>query len=257
MNFFNPNWLLAALLSVAAQDTTPNEPQGEEEPRIPLPSELQGDSDTDEIVKLFKEVDKQLSVIDAMLFDMGAGERPLGAPSESGLGDLLKMTRDSSQSVVKDIDKILELADKMAKQKQSSSSSSSGGSSGQQQPGKGQPKNQQSPEQQGQENKPGEEPQGEQPQDGEGEQPKPGEQPQDGKRPDGNQDSNETPENTTDGQTGSHPTGAGSQADGSQRWGELPERVRETFRNQGGDEAPLYYRDWIDSYYRHLNQRDG
>ena len=38
------------------------------------------------------------------------------------------------------------------------------------------------------------------------------------------------------------------------RAGELPARVQETFRNQGRDDLPLQYRDWIDSYYRRLNR---
>ena len=41
----------------------------------------------------------------------------------------------------------------------------------------------------------------------------------------------------------------------AQRWGELPTRVRETFRNQGRSELPAQYRDWIDAYYRRLSQK--
>jgi hypothetical protein len=41
----------------------------------------------------------------------------------------------------------------------------------------------------------------------------------------------------------------------AERWGFLPERFRETFRNQGADDLPVQYRDWIDSYYRRLNQQ--
>lgn len=48
------------------------------------------------------------------------------------------------------------------------------------------------------------------------------------------------------------PTGAGNDAE---RWGTLPERVRQVFQNQITDDLPLQYRDWIDSYYRRLNKR--
>ena len=37
-------------------------------------------------------------------------------------------------------------------------------------------------------------------------------------------------------------------------WGELPERFRRRFRNQGNQEFPTRYRDWIDAYYRRMNQ---
>ena len=48
---------------------------------------------------------------------------------------------------------------------------------------------------------------------------------------------------------------ANPRADDAERWGELPQRLREVFRNQGGDELPVQYRDWIDAYYRRLNTR--
>ena len=41
----------------------------------------------------------------------------------------------------------------------------------------------------------------------------------------------------------------------AERWGFLPERFQETFRNQGADDLPVQYRDWIDSYYRRLNEQ--
>ncbi len=42
--------------------------------------------------------------------------------------------------------------------------------------------------------------------------------------------------------------------DDAERWGFLPERVQEVFRNQITDDLPIQYRDWIDSYYRRLNR---
>ena len=232
------------------------------------PERLQQDG-TQEIVQLFKDVKSKLDAIDAMLFDIGAGERPVELPKDSGLGKLLDLTREASVSVVNDIDRILEIAEEMSKQQQSSSSSQSQGqnqSQGKQQNNpQGQQQQNQSPDQKDQQGQQDQQGQPDQPQkDGdkpEGEQDQPGgEQPKDqngSKDPKGNQESEADPKNAHGQQGGAHSTGAGSQADGTERWGELPERVRETFRNQGGDNAPLYYRDWIDSYYRHLNQKDG
>lgn len=40
----------------------------------------------------------------------------------------------------------------------------------------------------------------------------------------------------------------------AERWGELPPRVREVFRNAGSRDVPVRYRDWIDAYYRRLSR---
>lgn len=47
------------------------------------------------------------------------------------------------------------------------------------------------------------------------------------------------------------PVTPGNDAD---RWGSLPERVQHVFRNQITDDLPIQYRDWIDAYYRRLNE---
>jgi len=41
----------------------------------------------------------------------------------------------------------------------------------------------------------------------------------------------------------------------NERWGDLPQQVRDLFRTEGGGDLPAQYRDWIDAYYRRLNQR--
>lgn len=215
----------------------------EKAPPIPMPFPPAPENQAaEEILKLFQKVDRSLGSIDSMLFDLGAGERPLEAPTDSGLGDLLELTRAASESVVEDIDRILELAESMAKSQQSSSSSGGGQQQGPSPKGK-KPK---------QGNQKSEQPESKQdePSQGQGEQPKPA-------SPEGPEESDETGQNQASDHGQQHPTGAGSQADQAERWGELPVRVRETFRNQGGDDAPLYYRDWIDSYYRHLSKGDG
>lgn len=38
------------------------------------------------------------------------------------------------------------------------------------------------------------------------------------------------------------------------RWGDLPIHAREVFRNNGRSDLPPEYHDWIDAYYRRLNQ---
>jgi hypothetical protein len=38
----------------------------------------------------------------------------------------------------------------------------------------------------------------------------------------------------------------------NQQWGDLPPTVRELFTTEGGGDLPPQYRDWIDAYYRRL-----
>ena len=40
-----------------------------------------------------------------------------------------------------------------------------------------------------------------------------------------------------------------------EQWGNLPLRMRELFRAEGQGKIPARYRDWIESYYRRLNDR--
>ncbi|MEW6073084.1 MAG: hypothetical protein AB1726_10910, partial [Planctomycetota bacterium] len=42
--------------------------------------------------------------------------------------------------------------------------------------------------------------------------------------------------------------------DDRDRWGDLPPRAQEIFRSQGRDDVPVRYREWIDAYWRRLNQ---
>ena len=46
-------------------------------------------------------------------------------------------------------------------------------------------------------------------------------------------------------------------ANGKEQWGNLPVHLRDLFRAEGGTDLPPRYRDWIDSYYRRLNERDS
>ena len=82
-----------------------------------------------------------------------------------------------------------------------------------------------------------------------GDEPKPeGQEPQDGgPNPPTGENRPSLPRLDENGQ----PVRPGNDAD---RWGSLPERVRQVFQNQMTDDLPLQYRDWIDSYYRRLNK---
>ena len=84
-----------------------------------------------------------------------------------------------------------------------------------------------------------------------------------GEKPDPSNGEPESPRDTDDpnreNQLGGDPPGLeladpAAAVDGTQRWGELPVHVRDIFRYEGSDGMPPEYRDWIDSYYRKLNE---
>jgi len=220
-----------------------------QEPEIPEQFQPQpGGDQVDELKRLFLEVERNLQLIDFQLADAGAGEIPLSDVGDSGLEKLLRDSQDKSEQVLAGIDKILEIAAQMGQ-----SMGSGMGQSEQPKPGespldqerdKGPKDREQTPDTPGQ--KPEPEPGGQ-----EQEQPKDDGDP---KSPEANQDDGENrPGDPRQDQAGP-PTRPGDDVD---QWGVLPDRVREKFRNQGADELPVRYRDWIDSYYRRLNTRSG
>lgn len=85
-----------------------------------------------------------------------------------------------------------------------------------------------------------------------GEQPKPSDQ--QGGDPKSPRESNGDPRNEKGGPPPALETGRASQDRSNERWGDLPETVRDLFRTEGGGELPPEYRDWIDAYYRRLNR---
>ena len=216
-----------------------------------------------EMMRLFRSVEKRLKAIDALLSDASTGvgsTSTLESIGESGIDEILKASRDQSAEVIESIDRILEIS-----QSQQSSSGSGSGSEPSAQPSPGeQPggspldRGQQStprentPEAGGEEpsEKPGEKPGGEQPS---GNKPdKPGTEPKDGSEtPDPN------PKNTPAGAAPASPAGTPSTAAGLERWGELPQHAQSVFRSEGGTELPAQYRDWIDAYHRRLNKESG
>ena len=83
-------------------------------------------------------------------------------------------------------------------------------------------------------------------------------QQQDGQNPQNNQHSEETGPKAAANQNPEHatedPNAPGSDAE---VWGNLPIHLRYIFRAEGGQDMPAQYRDWIDNYYRRLNDRSG
>ncbi len=66
----------------------------------------------DEMLKLLGQVEVRLREIDRLLFDAAAGGRNArGQADPAGMGELLVRSRDRAQQVVRDFDRILELAD--------------------------------------------------------------------------------------------------------------------------------------------------
>lgn len=237
---FNPGRVATLAFSLLALTSNPIFAQDVPE-RPPLLGELPEPKDSQqEILDLFAKVERNLKRIDRILSDAAAGEIPLDQPEESGLADLLRETQKANQSNIDDIDRILEIS-------QNSKSSSQGQ--------QGQPD---SPPQEG--DSPLDKPRDGTPQEQEQTPETPDNQSEPDSEPSEPEDSGEDPETESENEKNAPPTPtepgspSGVSPDG-ERWGELPPRVREVFRSQGGGDLPTQYRDWIDSYYRRLNQR--
>ena len=90
---------------------------------------------------------------------------------------------------------------------------------------------------------------GERPEDAERQEPSPADD-----RPEGGQEANEEGRNRRGRLQEREQGDPADPTDDGDRWGDLPPRVEEIFRNQGRDDMPVQYRDWIDAYYRRLNK---
>jgi hypothetical protein len=104
------------------------------------------------------------------------------------------------------------------------------------------------PREQGQQPEQGQEP-GEQPGEQQGPRQEPGEGEPRGDqadKPGGKKDAGDA---AADGETGEG-TRSGRDAE---IWGNLPIHLRDIYRAEGREDMPAQYRDWIDSYYRRLN----
>jgi hypothetical protein len=226
----------------------------------PKPVELGRDEAEKELIQLFGKVEKNLREIDRLLSDAGAGDTSaLQKIGSSGIDELLKKSQQSGKDTAKDIDRLLELAKQLG-------TPQSGAGSGQPQPQPGDPGGQGLIDKKGQQSA-GREETPSAP-ESKGEQPKPG---QNGKPP------GQKPENQPDpsGKDPKSPLASKDEAknraasapqvgakdpaarpsDDRDRWGDLPVHARDVFRNEGGADMPVQYRDWIDAYYRRLNKK--
>lgn len=242
-----------AALSLQSQDDD-HEPTLDE--LSPFGREPHGSDPQQELIELFGEVEQRLVRINALLLDASAGDTSKleevgesgmdelfqGAPPDpsQGVGGLLRVSEGQWERVIDDIDRIIELAQQMG------TPSSSGSSSGQSKPGEspldGRPEHRiektQSPEDPTQSPEPPQQSDGEEPKS-----PKSSDDREPGKPASKNPDSETGP-----------PL---DRSDDNEKWGELPIHVRDVFRAEGGPSMPPQYRDWIDSYYRRLNDRSG
>jgi len=210
-----------------------------------------GDEAVEELVELFHEVERALVAIDDQLYEAGASGE-LSELDAAGLEELLRSTRGASTDVMRGIDRILEVASQMNSQQGSGSGSNQPSSSSSpldSERDNGPMQRERTPEAP-REKKQGE---GSKPEPGKEEErkPDPKKDGQDPKGADGSRDRGRNkkgdPRKDASGREEPH-------ADDSDRWGELPQRVRDTFRTQGRDELPAQYRDWIDAYYRRLSR---
>lgn len=238
----------AGFASARMQETSQG--QEPERPMLDMPGMSGLSPDQEEMVRLFHEVELTLSAIDLELFDASAGRIPAPEGKESGIDRLLRSNGTKSDEAVSGIERILELAQQMGnkscsqcmKPGQSPSSGKEGKSPLDQERQRGPTQGEKTPE------APEPDPEGKK-EEQDGKKPKPmGEKPDDrGENPPTGENKPSSPRVDESG----NPIQPGDDAD---RWGSLPERVQMVFQNQITDDLPLQYRDWIDSYYRRLNQ---
>jgi len=242
-----PPILLASLVAtvLAAQEQEEAPPQEEPRPSVPSPEQMFPDDDLrQELIRIFHEVERNLRRIDDGLADAGAGYVPLDEVGESGIDDLLRATAAESSRAVQGIERILEIAQQLGDQQ----SSSSGSSQNQQRSSSDSPLDQQrdrgptEQEQTPSTPEPGEE-EGHEQQESQEDREKRGDQPDRG--PGENR-----PGTPQDDAQGVRQDGAEDDA----TWGNLPERYPQVFRNQGADQVPIQYRDWIEAYFRRLSR---
>jgi len=252
-SFLTRSGVVLAALTLCAAARQSVEPAG---PPLPQHPELPGiDDPRQEMIDLFQKVELRLKEIDSLLYDAGAGDRALDGSLDSGMSKLLEETRSKSDEVLSGIDRILEIAKQQGGSASAAMTSSPGDPSS---PGGGQPQQgsqrpqqrEATPDRPGGSNppKPNEQPGGEKPENSQQPDPKSGDplSPKDQRGAAQNQPGGPPPKLDTQ--------RVDPNRDG-ERWGDLPEQYRELFRTEGGGDMPSQYRDWIDAYYRRLNQR--
>lgn len=259
----------------AAQDP---EPRPEPRPRlrpelVPPPLRPEGGEPAQdaqrEMLQLFRQVERRLREIDALLVDAGAGDtRRLREVRDAGIDQLIRRSVEGGRRNLEDIDRIIEIAQQFGSQQPSSGSGQPQQGQQQGQPGGSRPQGSQStsreqtPEGPGQGERSGQ-PEGQEPgsegQEPQGEQPgqepsqERGGTPRDGGPNEAPDPRNRPADDTPRSETG----GPGLRPDDADRWGDLPVHVRDVFRHGGSDDLPPQYRDWIDAYYRRLQRQGG
>ena len=244
-----------ALLAIALPASTQEvEEKAPERPSIQDQNPLAQDSQQ-EILELFKKVERKLRRIDRLLLDASAGDtsslgeidesgmddlfqtppnEQAGAGSSSDLGAMLSASQSQGQEVLSGIDRIIEIAQEAG---------SAGAACQKPDPNKPSPIDDRG-QQRTKENQTPDKPQEQKPE--------PGEQPKDSK-PSDDEGKNKPATSTPDTET----QDAGPPPQDKDHWGDLPIHVRQVFRAEGGRQMPSQYRDWIDAYYRRLNSRTG
>ena len=234
MHVFALSGLLTAVLTLSAPAQDPERPL----PPVPIEA-VDAQRGREEMIELFRKVESRLKEIDQLLYDASAGNAVGGEVAEAGIDELLQQSTSKGEEVLSGIDRILEIAQQQGGGSCSAAMESSGKSPldpPKDQPGE-QGEKEKTPE------KPGEKP-GEQAahkQDGEPKSPEGSDAP-----PQNRETDQPPPEGETAGRIDA--------IDSTERWGDLPIHVRDLFRTEGGGDMPPQYRDWIDAYYRRLNQ---
>ena len=269
------HWLgalgLGLALSIQVRAQEEGETVGPPLPELPPQAEdAPGGDARHELIELFHTVERRLEAVDENLAQAGTGVIPLEAPEDSGIDDLLRSAVANSEALTRDIDRMLEIAQELGSMQQQQSQQGQQGQPQQGQQGQsplddrpqgGQQDREQTPEGpqdgEGQPNQPdGQEP-GEGEDQGEGDDPQQDENGDpNGDDPDGDQDNPDSGSNRPGDDPDSRAGARVAPGTDAERWGELPVRVREVFRNQGREDLPVQYRDWIDAYYRRLNADD-
>lgn len=247
------------------QDPAQGEPQEQPEQGI-LDRPRSAQDAQAQIQELFNRIEKNLRSIDDLLFE-AAGSEDVAMEDAEQWRSWIMDSQAKSQEVLNDIDKLLEISQQMSSQSRGRSSSSQG--QGQQSPESSEqgqsPLDQQRQGSQrrqegGSQQNSGQQPEGQtdqgDPQNSKGDQKggQQGEEPgQQGQPKDGRAGGPESQQSGDQAQANGE-RGSASAAGGLEPWGELPPRVQEIFSNQNTQDAPLLYRDWIDSYYRRVSR---
>lgn len=187
-----------------------------------------------EVKRLFEQVSKDLDEIDKLLLQAASDRRSKAGAGEAATEkDAAKEAHGKQREVVDAIQKILELVPRTG----SSQSSGSGGQPSSKSDGN-------LPDDPGQQREDSGAPRGE------------NQAPKDpsGGKPDDPRESKEKPKNGVK-PPRDYATERRERGDLTvDRWGELPEQVREAFTNESTQDVPIRYRKWIQDFYKRVQR---